>query len=79
MPVHAVHKRSVARRTVRISGRGTTLALEHAFWDALNQIALAKGTTLTRLLEEIEQTPRTTNLLVGDPAVRAGVLEPVFS
>jgi predicted DNA-binding ribbon-helix-helix protein len=73
MPVKAVHRgeRSIARRTLRISRRSTSITLEDAFWNALQEIAEAKGTSRAELIRKINQTRSHPNL---SSAVRLFVL-----
>lgn len=50
-------KRSSLRlRTVSLAGRRTTVRLEAAMWDALQEIAERKGNSLNELLTHIERT-----------------------
>lgn len=42
------------KRSVTIAGHRTSLSLEAAFWDALKEIAAARGTSLARVIEEID-------------------------
>ena len=42
------------KRSVAIAGHRTSLSLEAAFWDALKEIAAARGLSLNRLIEEID-------------------------
>jgi predicted DNA-binding ribbon-helix-helix protein len=42
------------KRSVTIAGHRTSLSLEAAFWDALKEIAMARGLSLNRLIEEID-------------------------
>ena len=43
------------KRSVTIAGHRTSLSLEAAFWDALKEIATARGLSLNRLIEEIDR------------------------
>lgn len=43
------------KRSVMIAGHRTSLSLEAAFWDALKEIAAARGQSLNRLVEEIDR------------------------
>ena len=48
------YKRSrVLKHGVVISGRGTSVCLEDAFWHALREIAIAKGTSRPTLVAQI--------------------------
>ena len=48
--------RSSVKRSVIVSGHKTSLNLENAFWDALQEIAQANGKRLPDMLEQIEAT-----------------------
>ncbi len=41
-------------RNVRVGSRRTTLRLENAFWDALDALCAREGTTVDRILSELE-------------------------
>jgi predicted DNA-binding ribbon-helix-helix protein len=80
MPVKAVHrgKRKLVRRRSRIvkravivSGRRTSVSLEDAFWEAMQKIAMAKGTTRTGLITQIKKRYKPENL---SSAIRLFVL-----
>jgi len=61
-----------AIRPIAISGHRTAVSLEDAFWDALKEIAIAKGTTRPRLASKIDsQRSRWKNL---SSAIRLFVL-----
>lgn len=59
------------KRSVTIAGHRTSVSLEQAFWDALGDIARARGLSLNRLVAEIDQT-REVNL---SSAIRVYVLQ----
>ena len=42
------------KRSVVIAGHATSLTLEEPFWQALKEIALAEGTTVSALVEAID-------------------------
>jgi predicted DNA-binding ribbon-helix-helix protein len=69
----AVHRgeRSIAIRSVVVSGRRTSITLEDAFWDAMHEIAEAKCMTRPRLIREINKTRSHANL---SSAIRVFVL-----
>ena len=48
-PVQSV----VKKRSVVVGHRKTSISLENEFWDALNAIARARNTSMSRLLESI--------------------------
>lgn len=72
---HAVplmtEKLSLRKRSVTIAGHGTSVSLENAFWDALKDLADARGLSLNALITEIDKE-RTGNL---SSAIRVFVLE----
>lgn len=43
----------VKKRSVMVGPHKTSISLENEFWDALNEIAKARNTTMARLLESI--------------------------
>lgn len=49
-------KGALQKRSMRIAGHRTSIALEPEFWQALSAIAAARGLTLPRLLAEIDNT-----------------------
>ncbi len=61
----------VASHTVDISGHRTGVSLEAAFWCAMQEIAIAQGTTRTGLITAIDKRCRNTNL---SSAIRLFVL-----
>jgi predicted DNA-binding ribbon-helix-helix protein len=65
-------KSRVVARSIKIGGRNTGLALERAFWDALKYIAAAQGTSVSRLLETVDNERRDAN---RSSAVRLFVLD----
>jgi predicted DNA-binding ribbon-helix-helix protein len=44
----------VVKRSVRIAGHATSVSLEPAFWEALNEIAARRQTPLNALLSRID-------------------------
>jgi len=44
----------IAKRSVVIAGHETSVSLEHAFWDALKEIARARGCSLNALITDID-------------------------
>ena len=59
------------KRSVIIAGHHTSVSLEDAFWQALKQIADARGRSINRLITEID-AERSGNL---SSAIRVFVLE----
>lgn len=45
---------TIRKRSVRIAGHRTSLSLEAAFWDQLKAIAAARGQSLNKLVQEID-------------------------
>jgi predicted DNA-binding ribbon-helix-helix protein len=54
-PIHHGKPSSVVKRSIRISGRRTSVHLEDAFWEAMHEIAGAKDTARSRLIAQIKQ------------------------
>lgn len=52
---------SVRKRSVVIEGHQTSVSLENAFWEALQEIARSRGMTMNGLVTEIDRD-RTGNL-----------------
>jgi predicted DNA-binding ribbon-helix-helix protein len=44
----------VVKRSIVIAGHKTSVSLEDAFWKAIREIALARGTTLSDLVTSID-------------------------
>ena len=59
------------KRSVLVAGHKTSVSLEGAFWNALGDIATARGISINRLITEID-AGRTGNL---SSAIRVYVLE----
>ena len=67
-----VRRRSrIVKRAILVFGRGTGVSLEDAFWDAMQKIAMAKGTTRARLIGQIKKERKPANL---SSAIRLFVL-----
>lgn len=47
---------AVRKRSVRIAGHPTSVSLEAAFWEALKEIAAARGQSLNALITEVDET-----------------------
>jgi predicted DNA-binding ribbon-helix-helix protein len=43
------------KRSFTLAGHRTSVALEHAFWDALEHLAAGRGITLARLLQQVDE------------------------
>jgi predicted DNA-binding ribbon-helix-helix protein len=61
---------AVLKRHTVISGRRTSVSLEDAFWDATQEIALAKDTTRTGLLAKIDKRRKQRKHLNLSSAIR---------
>lgn len=61
---------TLRKRSVLIAGHPTSVSLEAAFWNALKEIATARGLSVNALVEAIDRT-RTGNL---SSAIRVFVL-----
>jgi len=61
----------VRKRSLTIAGHRTSIALEPAFWDALEAIARARELSLPALIAEIDLTREESNL---SSAIRLAVL-----
>jgi predicted DNA-binding ribbon-helix-helix protein len=59
------------KRSLSIAGHRTSIALEPEFWDALQDIAAARGLTVTALIAEVDETRQQANL---SSAIRLAVL-----
>ena len=55
-------KSSIAKRSIIIDGRKTSVSLEDAFWSDLKKIADAQQGTLSGLVAEIDRTRKHSNL-----------------
>lgn len=66
-----VHRLAPVKRSVRIAGHATSVSLEPAFWEALQEIALRRGVSLNALIAGID-AERAGNL---SSAVRVFVLD----
>lgn len=45
----------IKKRSITIAGHRTSITLEDVFWDALKEIATAKGTSRQTLIEKIDK------------------------
>ena len=62
----------VVKRSVVVAGHRTSISLEDAFWKSLKEIARERGTTLSRLVEAIDNRRGEANL---SSAIRLFVLD----
>ena len=65
-------KSTVIGRTIYIDGRKTGVSLEDAFWSLLEEIAQAEGTTVSKIVAEIDKTRQHGN---RSSAIRLFVLD----
>lgn len=66
--------RGITKRSVSIAGHRTSISLEDPFWDALGEIARARGVSVQRLVGEIDAARAGRNL---SSAIRVFVLDAV--
>ena len=64
----------VIKRSIGIAGHRTSISLEDAFWDALRDVAEARGLSLAGLVAEIDRGRGEANL---SSAIRVYVLKAV--
>lgn len=62
---------AIAKHSLTIAGHRTSISLESAFWDALRDIARARGLSLAALIGEIDAGRGAANL---SSAIRVYVL-----
>ncbi len=43
------------KRSITIAGHRTSVSLEQPFWDALNEVAAARGSSLAALVAEVDR------------------------
>ena len=55
-------KSLVVKRSIVIAGHKTSVSLEDAFWNAIKQIAVARGTTLSNVVSSIDAERQCGNL-----------------
>lgn len=60
------------KRSITLKGHRTSISLEPQFWDALEQIAVARNLSLQKLVESIDGGRKNANL---SSALRVHVLE----
>jgi predicted DNA-binding ribbon-helix-helix protein len=69
-------KSFIAKHSVVVRGHKTSISLEDAFWSAIREIAHAQGTTVSKLIADIDKTREHNNL---SSAIRLFVLNYVRS
>lgn len=62
------------KRSFSLAGHRTSVALEPAFWHALEQLAAARGITLVRLLQAVDEARLETEIPLTS-ALRVHALE----
>lgn len=62
------------KRSFSLAGHRTSVALEPAFWHALEQLAAARGITLVRLLQTVDEARLETEVPLTS-ALRVHALE----
>ena len=67
-------KSGIVKRSVVVDGHKTSVSLEDQFWNDLKAIARAHGATLSKIVSEIDNTRRQSNL---SSALRLFVLDQV--
>jgi predicted DNA-binding ribbon-helix-helix protein len=72
LPEEADMKSLVAKRSIVIVGRKTSVSLEDAFWRGLKEIALGRDMTLSNMVAEIDTHRQQGNL---SSAIRLFVLD----
>ena len=65
-------KSSVAKRSIVVAGRKTSVSLEEAFWNGLKEISGLRDMTLSKLIDEINGHRQPGNL---SSAIRLFVLD----
>ena len=76
MSIRRNRKSPDTKRTVSIDGRQTGVSVEDAFWSILKEIAQAEGTTVSKMVTEIDKSRQGGNL---SSAIRLFVLNCVRS
>ena len=64
-------KSTIVKRSIVLVGHKTSVSLEDAFWTALREIAIARGTTLSTIVSSIDAERQQGNL---SSAIRLFVL-----
>ena len=55
-------KSLIVKRSIIINGHKTSVSLEDAFWQAVKEIALLRGTTLSNIISSIDAGRESRNL-----------------
>ena len=64
----------ILKRSIAVAGHRTSVSLEAAFWEALREIAGARGVSVQRLVGEVDASRGSQNL---SSALRVFVLQAV--
>jgi predicted DNA-binding ribbon-helix-helix protein len=65
-------KLPIAKRSIVVAGRKTSVSLEEAFWNGVKEISSLRNMTLSELVDEIDSKRQTGNL---SSAIRLFVLD----
>ena len=68
-------KSQVVKRSIKVSGRQTSVTLEGAFWAALKEIAAAQSTPVSHLVATIDNERRKGHCSNLSSAIRLFVLD----
>ena len=63
-------KLPIAKGSIVVAGRKTSVSLEEAFWNGMKEISSLRNMTLSELVDEID-SKRQKGPVVGDPPVRS--------
>lgn len=66
--------RAIVKRSISVAGHRTSISLEPPFWEALREIATARGVSVQRLVGEVDAARGEQNL---SSALRVFVLDAV--
>ena len=69
-------KSFIVKRSVIVGGQRTSVSLEDPFWSSIREIAQAQGTTVSKLIANIDNTREQNNL---SSAIRVFVLNYVLN
>jgi predicted DNA-binding ribbon-helix-helix protein len=69
-------KSFIVKRSVVVGGQRTSVSLEDPFWSSIREIAQAQGTTVSKLIANIDKTREQNNL---SSAIRVFVLNYVLN
>lgn len=65
---------AIVKRSISVAGHRTSISLEEPFWDALREVATARGVSVQRLVGEVDAGRAGQNL---SSALRVFVLDAV--